>query len=86
MFLSNAKSLIKQNNNMDINARIEMVAIINNSLSVKEKLLDEQVNNAMPQVYLNLTMGKMIGLIELRDYLQESIEAEISAMETAQGM
>lgn len=71
---------------MDINARIEMVAIINNSLSVKEKLLDEQVNNAMPQVSLNLTMGKMLGLIELRDYLQESIEAEISAYETAQGM
>lgn len=71
---------------MDINTRMEIVAMINNNLRVKQELLQEQTNKSMSRVILNLTIGKMLGLIELRDHLQEGIEADISAMETARGM
>lgn len=65
---------------------IELVAKINNVLKVQQEQLDEQVNNAMPQTVINLTAGKMIGLIEFRDHLQEQIDAGIPAFETSQGM
>ncbi len=64
---------------MDTATVLKIIQAIDNRLTHEDLATDYQG----PKDYVH---GKRAGLTEVRDYLQLSIDADVAAMETSQGM
>ena len=68
---------------MDTGTLISLVNILDNRI---KSLQTEYDNSPLQGADLEIERGQIRGLTSFRDYLQNAIEGNISAMETSMGM